>query len=628
MARSFPRSLRVVLAAVATLLLACVALPFVLDRILLSRARAEAAALSRTWGRPVEIGAISTRLVPSVSLRASGLQVGAAAGEPRPLVELARVEVRLSLIGTLLSACKQVDVKAIEVDGLRVNVLRLADGTTNLERFLGAAAPPKAAPSEEEAKPPPDLSIVRIDRAKIVGARLGFLDLKRTSAKEVFVDRLDITVENLRAGQPLEAVVRAAVNSTRQNLELRARATPLPPSLRPTLERVSVKLAPIELDPLAPFLPRSAGLLSGRAEADLDAALGAVVPGGVGPVQLRGGFALRGLRFRGQEGGRPLDVALDADLEGDRDGGNVRIDRLLLTAGPAFLTGSGRAAGLGSSAPRIERLHLSVRALDPRLLAAYYPPLRKIVGNRISGPIVIDLVAAGEAANPGVEARVDLTPVRLDFPGTLAKAAGAKLWATAKVVFSGNAIRVVSRADLSGVDLRPGGTLAKAPGERLAIEVEAARKMDGDTQRFELKRLDFMLPGDVVSCPGVISVGKENENSAVNFDLALSSARLDLDRLLLPRSAGSQEHAASAVPSKQEEPAASESLSGVAGKAEVKVSELRYARKTFTDVRARVRLEGDELNVEEARLVGLGGRASASGTRLQLAHPQDPAHVV
>ena len=54
----------------------------------------------------------------------------------------------------------------------------------------------------------------------------------------------------------------------------------------------------------------------------------------------------------------------------------------------------------------------------------------------------------------------------------------------------------------------------------------------------------------------------------------------------------------------------------------MKVAELRYSKATFKDVQARVRLEGDELRVEEAHLVGFGGRVSAGGTRVRLAHPE------
>jgi AsmA protein len=152
MARSSSRSRwpRLVTAALVTLVALAVLIGaglLLLDRVLLARARAAAGELSRSWGRPVEIGGIATKLVPWLGARVTDVRIGAAQGETRPLLELPRAEVHLNLLGALLSRGKDVEVKLAEIQGLRVNVLRLADGTTNLERLARAAAPPEPSPS-------------------------------------------------------------------------------------------------------------------------------------------------------------------------------------------------------------------------------------------------------------------------------------------------------------------------------------------------------------------------------------------------------------------------------------------------------------------------------------------------
>jgi AsmA protein len=612
--RRWPRALAALLVAIVALAAAGLLL---LDRLLLSRARAEAAELSRTWGRPVEIDGLSTKLVPWLGLWVNGLRIGAAAGEPKPLLELDRVEVHLNLLGALLSRGKDVDVQLAEVQGLRVNVLRLPDGSTNLERLAQAAAP-KGAPEPEAKEPPADLSFLRVTQASLSGGRVAFLDLGRPGAKELAVDRIDVSVHDLRVGRPLDVVLRAAVLAGRQNLEFHLHAAPLPPTLVPTPDEVALKLAPVDLDPLAPFLPAKVGFLGGRLEADLEADLGSAVPGGSGPSKIRGGFAARGLRFAGQEGGKPLDVLLDADLDGDVGKGQVRIGKLLLTAGPATLTGSGRASGLGGDAPRIDGLRLTGRGLDPKALAAYYPPLRKALGDMLAGPIGFELQATGDAGAPALEARVDLTPVRLSLPGTLAKAPGAPLLAIARTSFTYGTTHLTAHLDLAGVDLRPGGSIAKAPGDRLALDVNLDLAQGGAERTLELKRLDLLLPADAITARGTASIAQAGKSRAVRFDLTAESARLDLDRLLLP----------SPPPQKAKKaPAAPDAYAGLSGTAKVTVTELRYAKATFKNVRARIKLDGDDLRVEEARLEGLGGVVSADGTRMRLAHPQEPAHV-
>jgi hypothetical protein len=202
----------------------------------------------------------------------------------------------------------------------------------------------------------------------------------------VAIDDLDVEVRDLAAGRPLEVLLRAAVLAEKQNLELRLGAAPLPPSLVPTPVTLVLKAQPIDLAPLAPFLPATAGFLGGRFEADLDAALGAAVPGGAGPTKIRGGFKATSLRFRDQTGGRPLDVVLDSDLEANVGAGDLRIAKLQLDAGPARITGKGRVAGFTGASPRVEGLELVGSGLDPEALAAYYPPLREQVGGRVAGP--------------------------------------------------------------------------------------------------------------------------------------------------------------------------------------------------------------------------------------------------
>lgn len=600
----------VVLAALVTVGL------LVLDRVLTSKAREATAELSRKWGRPVELEAVATRLVP-FGVKVTGVRIGAAPGEPKPLLELPRAEVRVGLLRAIGSLGKDVVVKSAEVDGLRVNVLRFPDGTTNAERLA------KQAQGEQPQRPaepgrPRDLSYLRVDEAAVSNARIAFLDLARPGAKELAVDDLDVTVRDLRAGRPLDVLLRAAVLAERQNLELRVHAAPLPPSLQPTPDRVVLKVQPIDLDPLAPFLPAAVGFLGGRLQADLDAALGAAVPGGAGPTHVKGGFTASALRFKGQEGGKPLDVVLDADVDGDADRGDVRIGKLRFTAGPAALTGAGGATGLKGSAPKLEGLRVVASGLDPQLLAAYYPPLRRALGDKAAGPVGFELRAAGDASSPALEARLDLTPVRLAFPDALAKAAGAPLVATARVGLAGDTAHVTAHADLAGLDLRPGGSLAKAPGDRLAIDADVTRRASKDAQAFDVKRLDVQLPADAVAARGTATIAGEGRARTIRFDLAAESARLDLDRLLLPGPAREK---------KKGEPLSPDAFAGLSGTVRARVGEVRYHKASFRDVVARLKLVGDDLQVEQARLSGLGGQVSADGTRVRLAHPQEPAQV-
>src|SRR5712691_2504264 len=184
---------------------------FVLDSVLTSKAREEAAKLSQQLGRPVTVGAVSTRVLTGLGVAVKDVGLGPAAGEGLPLAQVKRIEVRAALLRALLSRGKDVLIRSAEVDGLNVNVIRFDDGTTNLERLqkkLAETQPKKTQPEEEKQS---DLSFLRVDHAALRGARIALVDRTGRAQRELAIQHLDVTLDDLRAGKPLDVVVSAAV---------------------------------------------------------------------------------------------------------------------------------------------------------------------------------------------------------------------------------------------------------------------------------------------------------------------------------------------------------------------------------------------------------------------------------
>ncbi|BDG01038.1 DUF748 domain-containing protein [Anaeromyxobacter oryzae] len=629
--RRWPRILLAVLAVLVVLVVVGV---LALDRILLSQVRKQAAALSGDLGRPVAVDDVSTKLLGGLGVKVSGVSVGAGPGEELPVLQLRRAEVKADLLRAVLSGGKDVVVREAVVEGLRVNVVKLPDGTTNLEKVSKALEERSAREGKpaEPAKPageakPADLSRIRIDRAAVENARIAFVDRTVPGAKELYVDDLDVEVKDLRAGQPLEVVVKAAVLAQAQNLELRVKAAPLPASLQPTPETITLKVQPIDLDPLAPFLPASAGFRGGRFAADLQVALGAAVPGGQGKTRVQGGFQATQLAFAGQEGGRKLDASLAADLEADAGAGDLSIAKLELAAGPVTITGHGRASGLKGNAPRVEGLELVAHGLDVAALQAYYPPLRKQLGGAVvAGPIGLSVRGAGTGEAQALELRVDLGPVRLSIPKQLEKAAGtpASLVARADAAQGGDRVRFDATLDLGGVDLRPGGTVAKKPGDALALKLAGSYRAAGGGKDVDLSTVDANLLGDHLTGRAKVALGGTPAKPTTRFDAELAGDRLDLDRLLIPKPKAEPAKGAEA-PSKPLDPKVFAGLSGVA---RMRLGAFRMEGVTATDVAVTMRVEEDTITLDEARLVAFGGNVSAKGTQVRLAHPEAPFKVV
>ena len=608
---------------VAVVVVLVIILSFVLDGILTSKAREQAQELSQEWGRPVQIGGVATKLLTGLGVRVSDVQIGAASGEDVPLVALERVEVRVALLRALFSGGKSVQVHSAEVQGLTVNVERLSDGTTNLQRFQDKLAESSEKKAKDEKQS--DLSFLRVDHAALREGKVAFIDKATRGAKELAVQHLDVEVNDLRSGKPLEVLLKAAVLADKQNLEVRVKTAPLPVTLTPMPTSVALHVnPPIDIGPLGPFAGKDIGLESGTLDADFDAQLGAAVPGGSGPTAVKGVIKLAGLRFAGAEGGKKLDVVLDTDLKGDAAAGDMRIDKLRLDLGPAGITGHGTAKGLTSPSPRIEGLEIVSHDLDPARLAAYYPPLRKSLGDMFAGPIGLTVRASGTQAAQALELRVDLTPVRVTVPEQMAKAAGAPmtLVAHAKGAAANNGpIRFDAKLDLAGVDLRPGQSLDKKPGGRLDLSVEGTRKTNKSStdpeQRIELADVKAHVLDDELQGKGWVEMKGAGAKATKQFDLDLASSHLDLDRMLMP-----------STKKKESKPLDPASFKGLSGHAKVQIARLTMKKQTVTDIVADVVVQEDQVKVNTAQLKAFGGTVNAGGTEMRLAHPDDPFHLV
>ncbi|MCA1829377.1 MAG: YdbH domain-containing protein [Myxococcales bacterium] len=587
---------KVLLIAAGAVVVLLVVLSFVIDGIATSKAREQADKLSQEWGRKVEIGGVTTRFLTGLGVRVSDVKIGPGEGEPLPLLDLKRVEVKMALIKAALSGGKDVEIRSAEIQGLTVNIVRMPDGTTNLERLQDKLAQQPKKP-QQPAEKESDLSFLRVDHAALHDGKIALVDKDRQLA----VQHLDVEVNDLRAGKPLEVLLKAAVLTEKQNLELHVKAAPLPKSLTPTPTALVLRIdPPIDLAPLGPFAGKEIGLQSGTFDADFDAELGAAVPGGTGPTNVKGAIKAASLQFAK---GKKFDVAVDTNLTGDMAKGDVQIDRLQIDFGPAGITGHGRAQGVTSGQPKIENLEIVSHDLDPSKLDDYYPPLRKqLAPNTIAGPIGLHVSGSGTEKAPVLEAKIDLTPVKLVVPGQMAKAAGAPLTVTAHLK---GADKFDVKVDLAGVDLRPGQSIDKAPGQRLDVAVQGSRK----GERIDVADLKAHVLEDELEGRGFLD-GKK-------FDFQLTSSGLNLDKLLLP-----------STKKKESKPLDPKTFAGVDGHAKVQIDKLTYRKQTVTDIVADVLVHEDDVKVNTAQLKAFGGTVSASGTEIKLAHPNEPFHLV
>ncbi|WP_224368629.1 DUF748 domain-containing protein [Hyalangium versicolor] len=609
-----------VLGGIVVVLVAVVAIVlWRLDAILLTQARAQAATLSQQLGRPVEIGDISTKLFPHVGVDVDDVTVGPAEGEELPLTQLKNLDVRVAAMPLLRSKGKDIQVLNAEVTGLTVNVIRLADGTTNVQRLMDKLAQQQKPEEEkpEEEKPPTDLSGVRVERAALTDGTIRFVDRSGSKAQELAISDLDIEVKDLRVGEPLEVTLAAAVLAQKQNFFVTLGASPLPPTLIPTPERVTLKAESIDLAPLGPYLPPSVGFQAGTLTADWKAELGGAVPGGKGATRLDGVIKALGLKFAGAEGGKALDVVLDTDVKADLAAGDLALDRFKLDFGPAGISGKGKVKGMLGGSPAVEGFELTSHDLDPAVLTEYYPPLKKQLNGMIAGPVGLSVKGSGTQEAQALNLEVDLTPVRLRVPEQLSKEAGAAMQLTASIAgaaASGGALRFNAKANLDGADLRPGLLLNKGPGQRLGVTAAGTYQPTKDGMKVDVSQLTANVLEDTLSGTASVALAGTGKKQTTGFALDMKAQRLNADALLMKdEEVMARNNGVLPAPS-----ADATRFNGYRGDMKFQVASLRYSEMDMSNMVAHITMVDDLIKIEKFSTVAYGGTVVADGTQVNL----------
>jgi uncharacterized protein involved in outer membrane biogenesis len=401
------RRLLVGLAAVVTLvLLVGVVASYALDSYVQRHQRELLAKLEAKLGRKVDVGRLSASLWSG--LTATQVQIGGSRlpGDQAPLLSAERLRVKPSLLRTLLSFGRRVRIADIELTSPVLTVVRLPDGSLNVDHLGGTGN--KAPPQPMAPKTRDLVDNAQLRRAHISDGRVRFVDGKST----VEISRIDLTVKDVGLRSRPSVELHAAVISPQPNLELRAqlgRSGDLQ-HLPPPVESAHLKLSPTELAPLLPFLPQlAAGLQAGTASVDLDVKWSDV-------AKLKGNARLLRAHFAD---GAPFDAKLDVDAEGNPRDGDADVHRLEAVAGDMTLLAHGKLQSL-TREPRFDDFSVESRNLDFDRMRQLDPHLDQHLGMVAHGPIQIVAKASGQS----LTASVDLTGASLSAPGSFVKARG------------------------------------------------------------------------------------------------------------------------------------------------------------------------------------------------------------
>lgn len=593
------------------------------------RARAEIAA---ALGRPIEAAPIDVTFLSGLGIEVRDVVIGPEpSGDERdPALRIARLRVRVGIWGTLLSFGRRPKVEDVQVERLQANVIRRSDRTLNWERIAERLPrrpeQPRADPSWSER-----LHGLRVDVVRVEDGQVRFVDRTGDGGQAAITD-LDLAMDQASLREGFEVRLSAAVLGKVKNLQANGQFGALPRAdhlATPPLERLTVKMSPTNLAPLAPFLEVLGAPAAGTLAIDLTATGGAV-PGAKGQV------SLDGVRW---PGGQAFDARLETDLRAQPERGDLDVSRFVLRVGDMSLQAHGKILGLKST-PRFERFALTSQGLDFDTLRAYVPKLTERVS--LSGPFLVQAHADGGQGSGSFEARVDLSRASIIVPGKLRKPAGTALVFTAAGSVSGERLlcerytfqlgpaQVVGRgslrhgsfdttAEVSGLPVREVMSLV-APARALAVpqvRISGSVRAQGTLGRPEALRVQapsFTVTGGRSELKGRLRFSNPHRP---RVDLDARAAYLDLEDLLPPRSVAparsSNQRGASAASA-----GGPSFLERVQGQAHLAVARGRAAGIDYHQLEIDATLAAGWLRARALQVSALGGRFSGSGTELPL----------
>ncbi|MEW6648519.1 MAG: AsmA family protein [Pseudomonadota bacterium] len=208
-----------VTALVVTVVAAAIIIPLVIDP---NDYRDEiSAAVKEHTGRELTIeGEIELSLFPWLGVRLGAMQLSNAEGfGPAPFARIGTADVRVKLLPLLRS---EVEMEKIVLHGLEANLGRRADGSSNWDDLVGAAAAAPAAPAEKKptetapAEPAAALGALALGGLELRDAKVVWDD--RQAGARYAVEHLNLAISAIRLNEPFDIALEFDVDSSQPQL--------------------------------------------------------------------------------------------------------------------------------------------------------------------------------------------------------------------------------------------------------------------------------------------------------------------------------------------------------------------------------------------------------------------------
>jgi hypothetical protein len=232
------------------------------------------AELEKALGKPVALERLSLSWNNGLALRLQGLSISEET--PQGRTPLLQVESASALIDVLPLLRRQVQVSTVVLHRPEVHVIRDPQGEINLIG-LGAAGSPVAA-----SQPAPTGSggfAVNIDSLRIEQGTLRWTDRMTQPPTEMLLKAVDITVDHIAPGRPMDLKISGALGGESPNITLSGTFTPPSPPLQEgSLEGGRLKIEGVPLRTILPPAAQGASQLVGNLTSSGEIALPTLDP--------------------------------------------------------------------------------------------------------------------------------------------------------------------------------------------------------------------------------------------------------------------------------------------------------------------------------------------------------------
>jgi len=377
--------------------------------------------LEKVLGRAVEVGEIETAFLPVLGAELRNVVIRGRSPGEAPLLKLERITFGVELWTAIRSAGSEVRLKNLILHGLKVNLVREADGSLSYEdilKRLSEGPPPDEQPKPLDPEAKKFIKNLQLARVALEDGEIRLVD-KGAGGAETSISKLLVELNDVHLVSSFELHVAAAMLSEQENFDLRVKLGPLPIGEETPLpvEWVKLKTEGIDLAALTPYLGEvPVKIDQARFSSDLQIKDPLASKG---RIQLKGELALKQLAM----GGPSFDLFLRPNLLFDAKEGILDLEGFSLAVDEMRLKAGGRVEGLNLMRPSFDKLKLQTENMHlGKLLerfpqgAASLPPKMKL-----DGPFAINVEASGTPEAQDIKLDMDLNEAYIFVPGALDK---------------------------------------------------------------------------------------------------------------------------------------------------------------------------------------------------------------